>query len=176
MPIRNGLAFQPRPERISQGEHVGIRANAGIAEQIPCPADARTPFQYCISLVGTVLLQAASGANAGKTRANDQNIEMIGRQFKNSVAGGHYAALRAPIWRANAVTVAKASRASGNRLTNTGQTCGSRSRTTSSTATPAAEARSASRKVSSRKISWRLANNNMGGNPLKSAYSGEARG
>src|ERR1700675_3247374 len=135
MPIRDCLAFQPRSKRISQREHVRVGANAGIAEQIPRPAESRTCFQYCIGLVGTVLLQAAGGADAGKTCANYQHIEMIGRHFKNSVQSSNNAAPRAPLGRRNAVTVAKASRASGSKLTITGQTCGSRSRTTSSTFT-----------------------------------------
>jgi hypothetical protein len=74
----NGLVVGPRLERIAEREHVRIRADAGIAEQIPGAADRCAPFQDRVALVRAFLLQVIGGADARKPGADDQHVDMFG--------------------------------------------------------------------------------------------------
>ena len=66
----------PGPEWVSQGEHVGVGADPGVAEQIPCAANLGAGFKNDIPLAGAPCLQAVASANAGEAGTDDDNIEV----------------------------------------------------------------------------------------------------
>ena len=77
--VGDGLGLGPRLEDVAQGIHVGVRPDAGVAEQIPGAADGRAPFQDRIGATRTVGLQVNGGADSRKARAHDQDVEMFAR-------------------------------------------------------------------------------------------------
>ncbi len=97
---RDRLGASPRAERIAHGEHIGIRANARIAKQVPGAADALALFQDHVGLAGAKLLQVMGSVNAGEARADDQHVEVFyrhsvkipqpGRRFSPQRAGRCY--------------------------------------------------------------------------------------
>jgi len=54
--------------------HVAVRADAGIAEQVPCAANGATLFDNPVGFIGAALGQVYGGADAGKAGANDENV------------------------------------------------------------------------------------------------------
>ena len=76
--VGDGLGRFPRLEAIAQRVHVGIRADAGITEQIPGAADGVAAFQDGIGFVRAILLQMNRRANARQAGANNQNVEISG--------------------------------------------------------------------------------------------------
>src|SRR5262249_61652375 len=72
-PIGNGLRFFPRPERVREGEHIGIGANPREAEQVPGATNLRASLDNDASPAGTPCLQTVASRNAGKTGAADYN-------------------------------------------------------------------------------------------------------
>ena len=71
------LEFVPGPELVAEGEHVRIRADTRVAEQIPGAAHGRTFFQHDKALVRTGVGKVAGHADTGQARANDNYIEMF---------------------------------------------------------------------------------------------------
>ena len=76
--VGDGLGRFPRLEAIAERVHVGIRTDAGIAEQIPGAADSVAAFQDGIGFVRAILLQMNRRANARQAGANNQNVEISG--------------------------------------------------------------------------------------------------
>ena len=70
---------QPWPKRIAEGEHVGIGADAGIAEQIPGAADGVAAFEDDERLARARRLQMIGGVDAGEPAADDDDIKMLWR-------------------------------------------------------------------------------------------------
>ena len=77
-PVGDRLGLDPRLERIAQRVHVGVGADAGIAEQIPGAADAIAAFENDKALARALLLQVIARADAGQAGADDQDVEMFG--------------------------------------------------------------------------------------------------
>src|SRR5262249_7966658 len=73
------LLFRPRLERIPERIHVAVRTDAGIAKQIPGAADRRAPFKDRVTLVRAFLLQVIGRADPGKSRSDDQHVDMFVR-------------------------------------------------------------------------------------------------
>src|SRR3954466_4453230 len=69
--------IRPWPERIAHREHVRVRANAGIPEQVPCAANAGALLQNGVALAGTKLLQVVRRIDAGQPRTHDQDVEVL---------------------------------------------------------------------------------------------------
>src|SRR5579864_9338479 len=67
----------PRAERVGKREHVGVGADAGEAEEVPGPTNAVAGFENDEAFARTAGLQAVSGANAGETSADDDNIKVL---------------------------------------------------------------------------------------------------
>ena len=63
--------------------HVTIRANAGIAKQIPGAADRVAPLQQDEVTIRAIALKAHRGANAGDARANNDDVERISVHFSH---------------------------------------------------------------------------------------------
>ncbi|MCY1294091.1 hypothetical protein D9M70_433730 [compost metagenome] len=74
-PVGDGLGAAPGLEAVAQRVHVRVRADAGVAEQVPGAADGIAGFQDGVALAGAAHLQVARGANAGQAGAYDQDIQ-----------------------------------------------------------------------------------------------------
>ncbi len=79
---------RPRPEAIAEGEHVAVRAHAGVAEQVPCPADPLAPFEDHEALAGAALAEVMPGADAGDPGANDQMVDIDHRRVAAGLLAG----------------------------------------------------------------------------------------
>ena len=64
-PIGNRFRLAPRTKAIAQRKHVGIGADAGVAEQVPRPAGRTSRFQNYKALAGALRLQMVSRTDAG---------------------------------------------------------------------------------------------------------------
>ena len=76
--------------------HVRVGADPRVAEQIPCPADLRTPLDDQETLRWAPLLQVDGGAEAGDAAADDQDIEVFhgGGAYDNGFGRRQAARLR----------------------------------------------------------------------------------
>ncbi len=68
----------PGAERVAEREHVGVGADAGVAEEVPGAADRRAGLEDRVALARTVAPQVAGGADAGEAGADDQDIDVVG--------------------------------------------------------------------------------------------------
>src|SRR5690554_1447287 len=75
--IGQHLAAGPGSEVITEGEHVGIRTDAGIAEQVPGTAHGLTALQNGKALAGAFPFQMAGHADAGYPGTDDQDIVVL---------------------------------------------------------------------------------------------------
>ena len=71
------LVLRPGAEREAQGIHVGVGADARIAEQVPGAADPLPRFEDREALAGAALLEAASDVDAGNARSDDQHADLL---------------------------------------------------------------------------------------------------
>ena len=76
--VGDGLGFFPRAERVAEGEHVGVGANAGIAEEIPGAADGVSGLEDGVGLAGASGLQAVGGSDSGEAGAYDNDVKVLG--------------------------------------------------------------------------------------------------
>jgi hypothetical protein len=79
--VGDRLGVLPRPEAVAQRVHVGVRAHAGIAEQIPGAAARLAAFEDGVALARAAILQVPGGADAGEAGADDQDIEVLDSGF-----------------------------------------------------------------------------------------------
>ena len=77
--VSDSLGIFPRVEWVSEGEHIRIGANTGIAEQIPGSANRGARFEDDILLARTARLQAVGCSDAGKTGTDDDDVEVFNR-------------------------------------------------------------------------------------------------
>ena len=75
--VGDGRGTGPGPEGVAQGVHVGVGADAGIAEQVPGAADRVAGLQDGVRLAGQLLLQVDSGADAGQAGPDDDHVEVL---------------------------------------------------------------------------------------------------
>ena len=75
-----GDAFGPGPRltRETEGEDRAVRTHAGIPEQVPGAADALPAFQDGVADARVAFGDAVCRAEAGDSRADDQDIEVLG--------------------------------------------------------------------------------------------------
>src|SRR5215469_4035801 len=76
-PVRNRLSSLPRPERVGQREHIGIRAHPGEAEQIPRPANSLASLENDVAFSPTPCLQAVACPDARKARPDNYDVEVF---------------------------------------------------------------------------------------------------
>ena len=76
-PVGDGLGVGPGPERVAQRVHIRIRADTGVAEQVPGPSDAIAAFENGIRPARTGRLEMIAGSNPRDSRTDDQDIEMF---------------------------------------------------------------------------------------------------
>src|SRR5258705_6750115 len=72
--IGDRLGIGPRPEPITEREHVRVRPDARVTEQVPGAADGVAAFEHDHRLVRALLAQLAGGADAGQACPDDQNV------------------------------------------------------------------------------------------------------
>ena len=77
-PVGDRLRLRPGPERVAEREHVGVRADARVAEQVPGAADRLARLEDRVALAGALGLQVVGGADAGEAGADDQDVEVLG--------------------------------------------------------------------------------------------------
>ena len=72
--IGNRFVIDPGFKGVTQGVHVGVRANAWVLEQIPGAADGLARFQNAPSSLWTMHLQMSGCANSRQTCAHNEDI------------------------------------------------------------------------------------------------------
>lgn len=84
--IRDRLVVLPGPEPVAEGEHVRVRADPRVAEQVPGPP-ARIPrLEDREALRRALGSQVARRADAGEPGPDDEHVEMFHRRLG---LGGH---------------------------------------------------------------------------------------
>ena len=76
--VGDGLLGRPRLEPESEGEHVGVRADARVLEQVPGAAEVLAALQDEVALVGTAVLQMPGRADAGDAGSHDDDVDKFG--------------------------------------------------------------------------------------------------
>ncbi len=71
------LQLVPRPELVAEGEHVGVGADARVAEQVPGAAEALAALEDRDGLVRELGGELAGRADAGQAGADDQDVEVL---------------------------------------------------------------------------------------------------
>src|SRR5206468_3970460 len=64
--------------RVAEGEHVGIRADPGVTEQVPRTADGVARLEDRVRGPRAIGLHVVTGADARKPGSDDQNVEVLG--------------------------------------------------------------------------------------------------
>src|SRR5690242_17826733 len=77
--VGDRLGAGPGPEGVAQGEHVRIRADAGIAEQVPRPAEIVAAFEDDVGAVRAMRLEVITGADTGNSGTYYDDVEMLHR-------------------------------------------------------------------------------------------------
>ena len=73
--IRDRFFVAPRFEHKAQGVHIAVRADAGIAKQVPGSAKLRTAFEHGITLAGALRLHMRGHADAGNARTDNYQVK-----------------------------------------------------------------------------------------------------
>ena len=94
--VRDRLRLRPGPERVAHGEHVGVGADAGIAEEIPRAADPLAAFEDREGLPRCVAREMPGGVDAREARADDQDVEVLDAGSGHRGPPRRSAAVRAP--------------------------------------------------------------------------------
>src|SRR6516225_9109116 len=76
--VGDGVRGCPWAERVAEGVHVGVGADAGVAEEVPGAADRAASFEDNVALAGTLRLQAIAGSDAGEAGSDDDDVEVLG--------------------------------------------------------------------------------------------------
>ena len=72
--IGQNLLSLPGLEAVTQGEHVGIRPDTGVAEQVPSASNRFATLQNFDAFAFAVLLDVACCTNARQTGADNQYV------------------------------------------------------------------------------------------------------
>jgi hypothetical protein len=75
--VGDGLGAVPRAEREAERVHVRIGANAGIAKEVPRPAQRVAALQDRVRAAGALGLEVVAGGDAGQASADHQDIEAL---------------------------------------------------------------------------------------------------
>ena len=68
---------QPGAELESEGVHVGVRSDAGIAEQVPGATHSLAPLEHGDSQLGQLGLEVTRRADARQAGSDDQDVEVL---------------------------------------------------------------------------------------------------
>ena len=75
--VGDGLGPGPRLERVAEREHVGVRAHARIAKQVPRAADAVAGLENGKIPAGALLPQVTGRPDARKTGADNDDVDVV---------------------------------------------------------------------------------------------------
>ena len=75
--VGDGLGLGPRPERVAEGEHVRVRADAREAEQVPGAPDGVTGLEDRERAPRMRGLQPMGGPDAREARSDDQDVHIV---------------------------------------------------------------------------------------------------
>ena len=75
--VRNCFRLAPGLEVVAKRVHIAVRANTGVAKQVPRAAHRIAGFEDNEALAGTVTLEMTGRADAGQSRTNDHDIEIL---------------------------------------------------------------------------------------------------
>ena len=76
-PVGDRLRLAPRLERVAECEHVGVRPDAGVAEQVPGAADGVAGLEDRVAATGALGLQAVAGADPGEAGTDHDDVEVL---------------------------------------------------------------------------------------------------
>src|SRR4051794_33608715 len=76
-PVGQRARLLPRAEVVAEREHVGVRADARVAEQVPGAADRPARLQDCEGPPRAGHLEMAAGADPGQPSADDQDVDVL---------------------------------------------------------------------------------------------------
>lgn len=77
LPVCDGPVFGPGIPPEAKGEEIGVRANTGIAEQIPSAADISPPFENGVTKGREFGLYMMSRVDSRDAGAYDDNIVLV---------------------------------------------------------------------------------------------------
>ena len=75
-PVGDGFLVPPGFEIEAERVHVAVRADAGIAEQVPGPAQIGAAFENGVAVIWRLVLHVGGHADPGNPRSYDQDIEI----------------------------------------------------------------------------------------------------
>jgi hypothetical protein len=78
-PVGDRLALLPRAEGVAERVHVGIRADAGVAEQVPGAAARSRPSRMTKLLRGLRVRRWCAAPMPDRPGADDQHVDMVRR-------------------------------------------------------------------------------------------------
>ena len=78
------LGASPRPEAVAEREHVGVRPDPGVAEQVPGPAAHRARLEDGVRRRGVLAGELAGRADAGQPGSEDQHVEVVGHPVETT--------------------------------------------------------------------------------------------
>ena len=101
--VGDRLVGRPRPEPVAERVHVGVRADARVAEQVPGPAEVVARLEDRVAPPGLRVLQVPGGADAGEAGADDQDVDVLRRRrlaiaSRGGSVDGHDGAFCQPAW------------------------------------------------------------------------------
>src|ERR1700681_4318683 len=76
-PVGDRLRLGPWLERIAHREHVAVRADDGVTEQVPGTTDAVAALENDKTLGRAIALEVIARADSGQPGADDQHVEMF---------------------------------------------------------------------------------------------------
>ena len=76
-PVGDRLGLLPGPEPVAEGEHVRVRADPGIAEEVPGAAHRLARLEDGDRLLRAALADLTGGADAGEPGAHDQDVDVL---------------------------------------------------------------------------------------------------
>src|SRR5579862_1402308 len=76
-PIGNGLGAGPGTEPVSEGEHVGVRADPRIAEEVPRPTHVVASLEHDVRSPWALRLDVVRRAYPRQAGAHDDDVEVV---------------------------------------------------------------------------------------------------
>ena len=84
VPVGNRLLAVPGPEGVPQGVHVRVRADAGVAEEVPGAADAVAGLEDGVGGPRALGLEIVRGTDPREPGSDDQDVEVFGQVSKGN--------------------------------------------------------------------------------------------
>ena len=85
--VGDRLGVRPGVEGEAERVHVAVRPDAGIAKQVPCPADAAARLEDGVRAVGAAFLQVEALADAGDAGPHHDHVQVLGHRSSRPLSG-----------------------------------------------------------------------------------------